>query len=308
MTFVNMIRALALESYNKRQEMTMLFTALIISLLASTVIRYDMFGVYENAKIGFFIIVCCLMWMGMFDSILCICDHRDVLERDKFSGLRPVPFILANVVFQSIHALLQALIMFVVTEILIAWPSNAASLLGAPAVEYYVTLFLITFAAQMLGLAVSAVMKTSENALTFAPFLLIYELIMSETLFGLPSWLEPLRDTTIVRWGLNSLGTIFDIDALPWKAEFKIQEMVAGVAHGVSEWVSSLGLGLDTSAIESLFSGVSLDPSTMGVNHDLAEYVATPAHLQTLWVGLLVLGLVGAIVSVAGFCRKIDMR
>lgn len=306
MNFGSQLRAIALESYNKRSEVTMLITALVISLLAGFVIRYDMFGVYENAKVGFFILVCCAMWMGMFDSILCICDKRAVLERDKFSGLQPLPYILAVVVFQALHALLQTCVMCVVTGLLVEWPSDAPALVASPALEYFITLFLITFAAQMLGLAVSALMKTSERALTFAPFLLIYELIMSETIFGLPSWLEPLRETTIVRWGLNSLGTIFDIDALPWRAEFKIQELLGDAASGVGSWMA--GLGLDPTSVERSISGLAIDPSIMGVNHDLAEYTATAGALSGLWLGLVLLGLVGAAVAVAGFMRRIDMR
>jgi hypothetical protein len=193
MSFVSQLRSIAQESYNKRNELSMLVTALVISALAGFVIHYQMFGYYENAKIGFFILVCCAMWMGLFDSILCICDKRDVLERDKFSGLNPLVYMAATILFQAFHALLQAAVMCVVTGLLVEWPSDTTALVGTVAFEYFTTIFLVTFASQMLGLAVSALMRTSEKALTFAPFLLIYELIMSETLFGLPSFLEPLR-------------------------------------------------------------------------------------------------------------------
>lgn len=308
MSFRDQLRAIAQESYNKRQELMMLFTALVISLLAGFVIRYNMFGVYENAKIGFFIVVCCAMWMGMFDSILCICDKRDVLERDKYSGLHPILYILAVVVFQLLHALLQTAVMCAVTGILIEWPADTAAIIWPAPVEYFVTIFLITFAAQMLGLAVSALMKTSEHALTFAPFLLIYELIMSETIFGLPEKFEFLRDTTIVRWGLNSLGTIYNIDALPWRAEGKTTEIVDDVARQAGDWLSGVFPGMDTSSVTNAISSYTLDPSVMGVNHDLPEYAATVANLSGMWAALLLLAAVGIVVAIVGFCRRVESR
>ena len=308
MSFFSQLRSIAQESYNKRNELSMLVTALVISGLAGFVIHYRMFGYYENAKIGFFILVCCAMWMGLFDSILCICDKRDVLERDKFSGLNPLAYMLATILFQAIHALLQAAVMCAVTGLLVEWPGDTVALVGTVPFEYFTTVFLVTFAAQMLGLAVSALMRTSEKALTFAPFLLIYELIMSETLFGLPSFLEPLRDTTIVRWGLNSLGTVFSIDKLAWKAEDKIQEIMGSLAQQVGDWVSSLGLGLDPAPLKAVVMGYTIDPSIMGIDHNLAEYVATPENLQSMWMALIVLALVGAGVAILGFMRRIDMR
>lgn len=306
MSFFSQMRMLAQESHNTRQDRNMLISALVISVVAAYVIRYDMFGTYENAKIGFFIIVCCAMWMGLFDSILCICDHRAVLERDKFSGLKPVPFILATMVFQALRAVVQALVMLAATMLIIDWPQNAAPLVMAAPLEYFLTLFLVTFAAQMLGLAVSALMKTSEGALTFAPFLLIYELIMSETIFGLPQWLEPLRNTTIVRWGMDALGTTYNIDALPWKAEGKIQELLDQAAANIGEWVSSWGL--DPSGIVQYVAGYNVDPSIMGVDHDLPEYLATVGNLETIWMWLLLLAAIGAVAGIIGFAHKAKTR
>lgn len=306
MSFSSQLRMIAHESINKRRELNMIIAALVISLLAGYVIRYDMFGVYENAKIGFFILTCCGMWMGMFDSILCICDKRAVLERDKASGLKPVPFMFAVVVYQAFHSLLQTLVMCVITWALIEWPADTVALLGPAPLEYFFTIFLIVFAAQMLGLAVSALMKSSEKALTFAPFLLIYELIMSETIFGLPAWLEPLRNTTIVRWGMDSLGTIYDIDALPWRAEFKIQDVLGQVADSAGQWASDWGL--DPSGIRESIMGYQIDPSVMGVSHDLAEYTATAGCLEATWLALGILCLVGIAIAIAGFCRCISSR
>ena len=60
---------LARESFNKRSEL-MMGASLIISSLAAWVIRSRMFDYYENAKVGFFIVVCCCLWMGLFASIL----------------------------------------------------------------------------------------------------------------------------------------------------------------------------------------------------------------------------------------------
>ena len=307
MSFFACLRALLFESINKKSFLVMLAIAVCISALAGYVVRYDMFGVYENAKVGFFILVCCCLWMGMFDSLLAICDQRTVLERDKFSGLHISAFMFASIVFRAWHALLQTAILFGITYLLIEWPSNAPQLLFGEPANRFVTLYLITCASQMLGLAVSAVVKRNQHALTFAPFMLIYELIMSETLFGLPAWLEPLRETTIVRWGLNALGSLYDIDTLPWQGEGKLDEILAmqadSAAQSISQWNAN---GAD--AVRNAILNMHIDPSVMGVNHDLAEYTAAAGSVLFLWVGLAVLALIAAVIAFAGFKRKVDWR
>lgn len=320
LSFGEQICTLARESFNKRSGLWMTLSALIISSLASWVIRYRMFDFYENAKIGFFIVVCCCLWMGLFDSILCICDCRDVLERDKFSGLNPYSFVFANVVWQAVHSLVQAAILYGMTSLIIEWPTDTPALLAPAMVEYFVTLFLITFAAQMLGLGVSAIVRTSQQALTIAPFILIYELIMSETLFGLPSVVRPLRETTIVRWGLSGLGTIFDIDAIPWKAETSVTKIMGQVSTQVTSQVTgevaqSVPSGVQIPFFDKLIARLQdyitnfpLDASVLGVNHNLPEYMATPAYLGHVWLILGVLCAVGVLAALVGFRRTVEVR
>ena len=320
LSFFRQVAMLARESFNKRSELMMGASALIISSLAAWVIRYRMFDYYENAKVGFFIVVCCGLWMGLFDSILCICDARDVLERDKFSGLNPYSFVFANVVWQAVHALLQTGVLFWMTTSIIEFPAETKALLAPAMPEYLVTLFLITFAAQMLGLGVSAIVRTSQQALTVAPFILIYELIMSETLFGLPDAVRPLRETTIVRWGLSGLGTIFDIDALPWKAETSVKKIMRQVSYQVTGQVngevsSSPVGGLPIPFFDKLIARLQdyitnfpLNPGVLGVNHNLPEYTATAAYLGHVWMVLGVLALAGIVLALVGFRRTVEIR
>lgn len=319
-SFLEQVLMLARQSVNRRSGLGVALSALVISSLASWVVRYRMFDVYENAKVGFFILVCCCLWMGLFDAILCICDMRDVLERDKFSGLNPFAFILANVVWQSVHALMQTAILYLMTSLIIEWPAATPALLGPAMAEYFFTLFLITLAAQMLGLGVSAIVHTSEQALTIAPFILIYELIMSETLFGLPKIVRPLRETTIVRWGLSGLGTIFDIDAIPWKAEASVPRIMGQVSRQVTEQIEAVVAGnlpqeLQTPFLDGLISRLQdyitnfpLDPAILGVDHNLPEYTATAASLAHVWWVLALLALVGVAAALAGFYREVETR
>lgn len=306
MSLFSQLRTLFLESLNKKSFIVMLLTAVIICGLAAYVIRYNMFGVFENAKVGFFILVCCSLWMGMFDSILSVCGNREVLERDKFSGLRPSTFVVASVVFHAWHALLQSAILFVITRVFIVWPTDAPFLLFDDRIEFFITVFLITFASQMLGLAVSAIVKRNDHALIAAPFLLIYELIMSETLFGLPSWIEPLRETTIVRWGLNAYGTIYDIDKLPWQGEGTLDRILANQAQEAVDAVQPYNI--DPEPVREAIMNIVIDPSVMGVSHDLAEYTATATSLAVLWIGLGVLAFVCMIAAYIGFKRKVNVR
>ena len=83
-----------------------------------------------------------------------------------------------------------------------------------PLVEYFITIFLLTFGAAILGLMVSSFSDTPTTAMKIMPFVLIIQLILSGVLFELSGIAENVAVITFSKWGMAAFGSIGDINAL----------------------------------------------------------------------------------------------
>ena len=102
-----------------------------------------------------------------------------------------------------------------------------------PLVDFGITLFLITYCADMLALLISAFSKTTTAAMTIMPFLLIVELLFSGSFFTLPEGAKPLTNLTATKWGLTALCAQGDYNSLPmvsvWNNALKMKDVeIAG--------------------------------------------------------------------------------
>jgi hypothetical protein len=55
-------------------------------------------------------------------------------------------------------------------------------------VDLALTLFLISYASDMLSLWISSLAHTTTTAMTVMPFVLIFQLVFSGGIFSLPAW------------------------------------------------------------------------------------------------------------------------
>ena len=81
--------------------------------------------------------------------------------------------------------------------------------------DIFITFFLIIYSSDALGIAVSSFVKTPNTAMTVMPFVLILQLVMSGVLFTLEGSAAKVANITISKWGMESLGTIANINNLP---------------------------------------------------------------------------------------------
>ena len=92
----------------------------------------------------------------------------------------------------------------------IDFPSDGV-LLGNSMIEYFITLFLIIWGSDIMGIMISSVANTPNVAMTAMPFVLILQLIMSGVLFKLKPWANFIAKITFSKWGIYALGCIGDI-------------------------------------------------------------------------------------------------
>ena len=88
-------------------------------------------------------------------------------------------------------------------------------------VDFAMTLWIITYAADLVALMVSCIVRTTTSAMTVMPFLLIVQLVFAGIIFpfdgGAAGLVEKL---TISHWGTVAICSIADYNALPSHALF----------------------------------------------------------------------------------------
>lgn len=78
----------------------------------------------------------------------------------------------------------------------------------------FVSIFLIIYASDMLGLMISSFVKSNKDAMTIMPFALIVQLVLSDFIFELEGWKKVLSNFTIAKWGLRALGISIDFNTM----------------------------------------------------------------------------------------------
>ena len=101
-----------------------------------------------------------------------------------------------------------------------------------PLVDIGISLFLITYCADMLALLISSFAKTTTAAMTIMPFMLIVQLLFSGAFFNLPEQAMPFTKLTATKWGLTALCAQGDYNSLPmvslWNNAVKMKNYEVG--------------------------------------------------------------------------------
>ncbi len=192
--------------------------ALIISLIVSSIVGDDMFETYDSTKSGFFTILSACIWIGIFNSIQKVCKERDIIKHEHRSGMHISSYIISHVIHQGIICFAQSIIMLICCLMFIDF-NDTGIIFGNPIIEYFITIFLVIFSSDVMGLAVSSIVKTPNTAMTVMPFILIIQLIMSGVLFELDGIAKKIANLTISKWGMEAMGSIGNLndDSLPLK-------------------------------------------------------------------------------------------
>ena len=266
---------------NEKGWKTIIFAA-IISVLISSVLSTDMFRYDMATWSGFFALVSACIWIGIFNSIQTICKERAIIKREHRTGLHISSYVISHLIYQAVICLVEALLLLVITALFLEYPSYA--LMGSAYIEYFVTYFLITYAADILGLAVSSLVKTPATAMTVMPFVLIVQLIFSGALFTLSGPMTYVADLTISKWGLNATCTSADYNSLESTEKVEMQNKLYDI-------VEENNLPLTNAQIDELVDDNFEKTS-------ITRYTYSISNLTKQWGILLIHCLVYTMVSI----------
>jgi hypothetical protein len=184
--------------------------AAVISFLVCAIVGKNMYNTFEDTQSGFFAIISAAIWVGIFNSIQRICKEHNTIAAEYRSGLHISSYIMSHVLFDFFVCLCQAILLMVICCAFIDFPSDGTIMAAIP--EYFITLLLVIWGADIMGIMISSVSSNPNVAMTAMPFVLILQLVMSGVLFKLEGWSETIANITYSKWGMSALGSTADLN------------------------------------------------------------------------------------------------
>ncbi|MBQ6381275.1 MAG: ABC transporter permease [Clostridia bacterium] len=174
-------------------------------------------AVFNGTQTGLFMLACVAVFVGICNSIQEICKERNILKREYMTNLRLGSYVVSKLVVQSAVCAVQ---MIVVVGIFALFVMNkdlpSKGVFTSIWIEYYITLFLLAFAADTMALVISSLVKNSSTANTFIPIVLIVQIVFSGVLFEMKGVMDVLSNLMVNKWGIAALAASTGInDAQP---------------------------------------------------------------------------------------------
>jgi len=252
--------------------------AALIAGLVGMVVRKRFFINMEGTLMGAFAMVCVCIWNGCFNSIQVICRERDVIKREHRSGMHVSSYIFSHMLYQALLCAAQTVItLAVAVPVGVQFPQTGL-ITKHFLVEFGISMFLITYASDMLSLWVSTLAHNTTTAMTIMPFVLIFQLVFSGGMISLPAWTKPLTNFTISNPGLKVIAAQSDTNNRPYAT---ISSMIGKMRDNEIGGTVTVGQVLDllqkedSEAISALRSKEIGRAYSLGEIKDMLEKSAT---------------------------------
>ena len=201
----------------------------VIAALVTFVVGSNLFVSQEGTLMGCFALTCVCIWNGCFNSIQSVCRERSVIKHEHRAGLHASAYIFSQMIYQCMLCLGQTLVTMLVCSVSGVHFPEKGILFAWGMADVAVTIFLITYAADMMALMISCIVRTTTTAMTVMPFMLIFQLVFSGGFFQLEGFAKNIKALTISHWGLDSLCAIGRYNELKmvtlWNTLFKFKDI-----------------------------------------------------------------------------------
>lgn len=266
--------------------------AAVIAGLVGFSVGQNIYKTMEGTLMGTFAISCICIWNGFFNSIQVICRERAIVKREHRSGLHISSYVAAHMIYQAFLCILQVVITIGVCMLMRVEIPHKSLITPWAVVDFGLTLFLITYCADMLALLISAFAKTTTTAMTIMPFLLIVQLLFSGAFFNLPQEAMPLTNLTATKWGLTALCAQGEYNSLPmvsvWNSALKMKDVEV-------EGEKPLLTVFREIESNNMRDDLLMKTGELNQNHD---YDFDPAIVLRCWIWLLMWTVVYVILTV----------
>ncbi|WP_371478984.1 FHA domain-containing protein [Kitasatospora sp. NBC_00315] len=160
---------------------------------------------------------------GAANSVRELIKERAIYERERATGLSRSAYMMSKVIVLGFFSIVQGTIIAAAGLPSRKLPTEGLLFAHLPAVEMAIGLILLSFTSMMVGLVISALVKTAEKTMPLLVMFAIVQVVFTGCLFqifdkpGLEqfAWLMPAR------WGVGSVATTLDLSHLmgPWNRD-----------------------------------------------------------------------------------------
>jgi ABC-type multidrug transport system ATPase subunit/pSer/pThr/pTyr-binding forkhead associated (FHA) protein len=221
-------RYLELTFANRKALLILLAQPVIMALLISVIFDRQVFGDGPSgnairAMYILFLISIVAIYLGSSNAAKEIVKELSVYRRERMVTLQLLPYLGSKMTVLFGIALVQTGLLLAIVMAFIAFPPRGPGMLIGVAVATYLTFV----AATMMGLFVSALVGSHDEAGPIVPILLVPQIIFAGAVFSLNEMGAPSRviaQVMISKWSWETLGAIVDIPRIatrqgPWMAE-----------------------------------------------------------------------------------------
>lgn len=273
--------------------------AAIIAGLVSFVVGANLFKTQEGTIMGTFALACICIWNGFFNSIQVVCRERPIVKREHRAGMHISAYITAHMIYQAFLCLCQTVItIFVCNMAKVTFPTESL-ITPWPVVDIGISLFLITYCADIMALMISSIVHSTTTAMTIMPFMLIFQLVFSGGFFQLNGAAVKITDFTVSKWGLRALCSQGNYNSKPmvtlWNAVSKLQDMEVGGGKPIWEFM----VQADKSGLKDNILAWS------GSQNQNPVYAFNPLNVLKCWGFLILFTVIYALIAVI-FLEFID--
>lgn len=271
----------------------------IIAVLVAAVAAQNMFLTMEGTIFGSLALACICIWNGFFNSIQVVCRERDIVKREHRDGMHISAYVSAHVIYQAFLCLAQTVITVYVCRAAGLHFPEKGFVTGNFNLDLGITIFLTTFAADMMSLMISCFARNTTSAMTIMPFVLIFELLFSGVMFELPSFAKSITNVSIAKWSINCFCAQANYNSLPM----------------VSIWNKALTLkGIEFYGVQPVKEvmdylvnhGYANDITVwMGQHSQNAAFATSLENILTCWLSLFTFAVLFA-VAAAIFLKRVD--
>ncbi len=203
--------------------------AAVIAGLVCYVVGANLFKSMEGTLLGTFALSCVCIWNGCFNSIQVICRERAIIKREHRSGMHISSYIAAHMIYQAVLCLGQTVVTMAVCNVMqVSFPTRSL-ITGNVILDLGITVFLTTYASDMLSLMASSFVHSTTTAMTIMPFIMIFQLVFSGGFFSLEGTAEKLTNLTVAKWGLTAFCAQGYYNELPMTSLWKTMEKMDAV-------------------------------------------------------------------------------
>ncbi|MER5553886.1 FHA domain-containing protein [Streptomyces sp. NPDC002793] len=211
-----------------------------------------------NAKAGTIMLILAvgMCFAAAANSVRELIKERVIYERERATGLSRSAYLLSKVIVLGVITAFQGVIICGIGFSTRRLPEEG--LFMPPAVEMCLSITVLGFTSMMVGLLISALVKTAEKTMPLLVMFAIVQVVFTGVLFqvyGSPgleqfAWLMPSR------WAVAAAGTTLDLAHLmpPWDPEHPT-DLDPLWEHSTGQWGVNITVMLVMSAV--LFFAVS---------------------------------------------------